>query len=252
MVSYQGKTQKGLPSMRLAVMVVLTALVSIQLNAMHNPQKPLREKIEEFLEKNNVKLVFAPEDKLPNILNEADFRDDSSCKLFGYKDSMENVLQDVQRKDGKVESDCTLFVQIASTIKQTQQQRKGFMLLIGDVTPKIMQSHLKDDVGYIAPCDEKVGRFLQQTPLDSKGQWIIKDGTNWLGFTTQDPPIVSQPLPTWLGTRKDKLQNELRSKQQDRTFSDLNPEILSIVDIYSRQNRLDTWCFDSGQQPSDD
>ena len=135
--------------------------------------------------------------------------------------------------------DCALFVQIVNLAQEVWEHK---VVLISSGL-YIMSSGLH----YISPMNEDIGKYLQESTCQSKGEWVVKvsdeedeAGELFLGLGNEGP--VVQGFSEWA----------LYLKNNIRTWSEVERDIMShsfdssvrgMTACYLSLNMLDSWCM---------
>ncbi len=126
--------------------------------------------------------------------------------VYMYNRPLTEVLLEIQQKYGKIEIDCTLFVQIYQRILEDSQTP---FLLKGFITPQLIGMLFSRKIAYMSHGNQ-VFDLIGKLHLNNKGQWLINvDDDLWVGMGSESP--FQGTLITWAKRLKTGLYNELMS-----------------------------------------
>jgi len=229
---------------------LLMLLATNVLQAMETQQKQpcLQQKINNMMARNRLKIAAPARGQRPNILQKGERHQGTrDCVYYTYNKNLNETLKDLE-DEGKVELDNSLFVQMANIIKNGQENEP--LTLCQGWCESQIKALEEQERAYIAPCDVFTGMKLQNTPIIGKGQWVIKDGENWMGLQ-RDSTIVSQSKNDWLESMPDNLQSEceqVRMGGADRWLMNSCENANIMLD----QGKLQDWCMFKDKKSSPD
>jgi hypothetical protein len=221
---------------------LLILLATNMLHAMETQQKELglQQKIHNLMARNRLKIVPPHRGQRPNILQKGERHQGTrDCVYYTYDKNLNETLKDLEN-EGKVELDNSLFVQMANIIKNGQENEP--LTLCQGWCESQIKALDEEERAYIAPCDVFTGMKLQNTPIISKGQWVIKDGENWMGLQ-RDSSIVSQSKKDWLSSMPDNLQCECDEVRNMGKADRWLMNSCENANIMLEQGRLQDWCM---------
>lgn len=107
-------------------------------------------------------------------------------------ESVLDFLRRIYGHDGPFNMDCCIFAHLARRAFQGWNHPSKFVIMLNSPTnPGLLWRNKPSYMGYISPIDADACAALQNTPMHSKGEWVLKVENGYLGLASDGPKIWS-------------------------------------------------------------
>lgn len=107
-------------------------------------------------------------------------------------ESVLDFLRRIYAHDGPFDMDCCIFAHLARRVFQGWNHASKFVIMLNSPTNAgLLWRNKPSYMGYVSPIDADACVALQNTPIHSKGEWVLKLKDGYLGLASDGPKVWS-------------------------------------------------------------
>lgn len=209
----------------------------------------VKKNLHQVLEDLNVNIIFNSAKKMPALLEQGVHRELApTTSIYTFSTSLRSILRGLNERDGYVQMDCQLFVQVADLLLGDLADAPGFTLQKGFWSPEELSLSSDRKIVYMYPSDEDACATITNYGmfLNEKGMWLIRDEKEWTGLTGKGVEWHSEE--EWKLQQRNKLEQECLGHMKNPS-NRFNIEA-KMVHVLILQGKFEGWEFSSSNEDS--